>query len=303
MARSAVIASADAENAGQFSGGDWGLFLGVSLIWGASFLLIAEALESLTPGVITLGRVGFGAVALWALRLRRPASTRVSREDRKQIILLSFLWVAVPFTLFPLAQEHINSAVTGLLNGATPVFAGVVSAILVRVVPGGMQRLGILIGFAGVVLISLGSSSGGSTEVLGVVLVLVATVCYGFAINIAPPLQARYGAVVTMSEVLGFATIWVLPFGLVSLPDAEFAAGPVVAVVFLGAIGTGMAYWIMATLVGRVGGIRASFITYLIPVVSLVLGVTIRNDTVTAITIAGAVLTLGGAFIASRRAS
>ena len=63
-----------------------------------------------------------------------------------------------------------------------------------------------------------------------------------------------------------------------------------------------MAYWIMATLVGRVGGVRASFITYLIPVVSLILGVTIRNDTVTAITIVGAVLTIGGAFIASRRA-
>ncbi len=302
MARSAVIASADAENAGQFSTGDWGLFLGVSLIWGSSFLLIAEALEGLTPGVITLGRVGFGALTLWALRLGRPATTRVSREDRKQIIVLSFVWVAVPFTLFPLAQEHINSAVTGLLNGATPVFAGVVSALLVRVVPGGLQRIGILIGFAGVVLISLGSSSGGSTEILGVVLVLAATLCYGFAVNIAPPLQAKYGAVVLMSEVLGFATIWVLPFGLLSLPGAEFTVGPIAAVVFLGAIGTGMAYWIMATLVGRVGGVRASFITYLIPVVSLILGVTIRNDTVTAITIVGAVLTIGGAFIASRRA-
>jgi len=297
----AIIASANAQNEGEFTPLDWSLFVGVSLIWGSSFLLIAEALESLTPGVITLGRVGLGAIFLWVIRLARPSGIKVSSVDRRKIMLVSVLWVAVPFTLFPLAQEHINSAVTGLLNGATPVFAGVVSALLVRVVPGGVQRAGIAVGFLGVLLISLGSSAGGSTELRGVVLVLVATVCYGFAVNIAPPLQAKYGAIVTMSEVLGFATIWVLPFGLLSLPGSEFELVPVLAVVFLGAIGTGAAYWIMSTLVGRVGPVRASFITYLIPVVSLVLGVTIRDDVVTGIAIAGAALTIGGAYLASRR--
>ena len=301
MARPAVLASAAAENDGTFTGADWGLFVGVSLIWGSSFLLIAEALESVTPGVITLGRVGFGALVLWGMRLTRPREVRVAPEDRKNILLLSVVWVAVPFTLFPLAQEHINSAVTGLLNGATPVFAGVVSALLVRVVPTGLQRIGIAIGFIGVTLISLGSASGGNTEVLGVALVLLATLCYGFAVNIAPPLQAKYGAVVAMSEVLGYATIWVLPFGLLSLSDARFELGPIAAVIFLGAVGTGLAYWIMSTLVGRVGGVRASFITYLIPVVSLVLGVTLRNDQVTVLAIVGSALTIGGAFIASRR--
>ena len=303
MARPAVIASAKAENDGAFTAPDWGLFVGVSLIWGSSFLLIAEALESLTPGVITLGRVGFGALVLWGLRLGRSPKERISAEDRRQVVLLSVVWVALPFTLFPLAQEHINSAVTGLLNGATPVFAGVVSAFLVRVVPGGLQRVGIAIGFIGVALISLGSASGGTTEAFGVLLVLLATLCYGFAVNIAPPLQAKYGAIATMSEVLGFATIWVLPFGLLSLPEARFELGPVAALAFLGAVGTGLAYWIMSTLVGRVGGVRASFITYLIPVVSLALGVALRNDQVTALAIAGAVLTIGGAFIASRRSS
>lgn len=301
MARPAVLASAAAQNDGTFTAADWGLFVGVSLIWGSSFLLIAEALEGLTPGVITLGRVGFGALVLWGMRFARPSGTRVALQDRKHIVVLSVVWVALPFTLFPLAQEHINSAVTGLLNGATPVFAGVVSALLVRVVPSGLQRGGIAIGFIGVVLISFGSASAGTTEALGVGLVLLATVCYGFAVNIAPPLQAKYGAVVTMSEVLGYATVWVLPFGLLSLPDAQFDLGPFAAVVFLGAVGTGLAYWIMSTLVGRVGGVRASFITYLIPVVSLVLGITLRNDEVTILAVTGSALTIGGAFIASRR--
>lgn len=296
-----AIASATAQNEGEFTPLDWGLFVGVSLIWGSSFLLMAEALEGLTPGMVTLGRVGLGAVTLWILRAIKPPTKTIEAEDRGRIVLLSFLWLAIPFTLFPLAQEHINSAVTGLLNGATPVFAGVVSAILVKVAPKGMQLLGISIGFVGIVLISLGSTGGGSSEVRGVLMVLAATVCYGFALNIAAPLQAKYGAIVTMSSVLSLATLWVLPLGLRNFGDNEWSTLPVLAIVFLGSVGTGAAYWIMSTLVGRVGAIRASFITYLIPVVSLFLGVTIRNDEVRLLAVVGAALTIAGAFLASRR--
>lgn len=296
----AMFKAADAANDDSFAGADWGLFVGVSLIWGSSFLLIAEALEGLTPGTVTLGRVGIGAVTLLLIRAVRGGAKPIEREDYGSVFLLSLLWVAVPFTLFPLAQEHINSAVTGLLNGATPVFAGIVSAALVKVAPKGLQLAGIAIGFIGIVLISLGSSGGGSTELRGVLMVLAATVCYGFAVNLASPLQAKYGPINIMTVMLSLATLWVTPFGLWAIGDNEWSLGPIAAVIFLGAVGTGLAYWIMATLVGRVGSVRASFITYLIPVVSLTLGVLLRNDTVTALAIVGAAITIGGAFMASR---
>ncbi len=294
------LSTADASNDERFDAQDWALFLGVSLIWGSSFLLIAFALEGLTPGMVTLGRVGLGAVALWAIRLTRPSVT-IERSDRGRLVFLSVLWVALPFTLFPLAQQYVNSAVAGLLNGATPIFVAVVSTVLFGRAPTRIQVFGLIGGFVGVVLISVGSAGGGSSELRGVLMVLAATLCYGFAINLAAPLQARYGGIPTMSGVLGLATLWVTPFGLWNLGDNDWALGPVVAVVALGAIGTGLAYWIMATLLGRVGSIRASFITYLIPVVSLVLGVSIRHDAVTALALIGAVLTIGGALLASRK--
>ena len=103
-----------------------------------------------------------------------------------------------------------------------------------------------------------------------------------------------------MSTVLSVATVLVIPYGLVDLGDNEWQARPLLAVTALGAIGTGLAYWIMASLVGRVGPIRASFITYLIPVVALFLGVLLRDDKVTALALAGAPLTIIGAFLASR---
>ncbi len=300
--RGALFNATAAENEGDFGIGDWGLFLAVSLIWGASFLLIAESLEGFTPGMVTLGRVGLGALTLTVLRIVTRGRS-IDAEDRSRVLLLAVVWVAVPFTLFPLAQQWINSAVTGLLNGATPVLVAVVSVLFVKVRPGGRQVLGLALGFAGILLISLGSAAEGASQARGVLLVLLATVCYGFAMNLAPALQAKYGAVVLMSNVLSVATIFCAPYALVDLGANEWRAVPTLSLVVLGAVGTGIAYWVMVSLVGRVGSIRASFITYLIPVVSLVLGIAVRGDTVTALALIGTPITIVGAFLASRRAN
>ena len=90
-----------------------------------------------------------------------------------------------------------------------------------------------------------------------------------------------------MARMLALATIWTLPFGLVSLPDSHVELAPLLAVIVLGVVGTGVAYLLMGSLVGRVGPTRASFITYLIPVVSLVLGVVFRDDHVAALAVVG----------------
>lgn len=298
-----AFSASTADNEGAFTPQDWGLFSAISLIWGSSFLLIAESLEAFTPGIVTLGRVALGAVTLWAIRVVRQPGRRIEPADRRLVLLLAVLWVAIPFTLYPLAQQWINSAVAGLLNGATPVLAAVVSVVFVRVVPRGTQLLGLFLGFIGIVLISLGSAGGGSSETRGVLLVLAATVCYGFALNLAPPLQAKYGAIVLMSSVLGIAAVLVAPLALVNLGDNEWQTSSAIALIALGAIGTGTAYWVMTSLVGRIGSIRASFITYMIPIVSLALGVWLRDDAVAGLALIGAPITLLGAALASRKSS
>ena len=95
-----------------FTPADWALFCGIAGIWGASFLFIAIGLESLSPGLITLLRVGLGALAL---NLLPGTRIQVDPADRRRVVALSVLWVGIPFTLFPIAEQHINSAVTGLL--------------------------------------------------------------------------------------------------------------------------------------------------------------------------------------------
>lgn len=295
MTTSATLTRSDRE---QFEPNDWGLFVFVSLIWGASFLLIAIGLEAFHPGLITWARVALGAIALSVVPAARR---RIAPEDRRRVLVISVVWVGIPFTLFPLAETHINSAVTGLLNGATPLFAGIIAGTFFGRPPRGPQRLGLGVGFVGVALVSLGSAAEGGTAFVGVLMALGATLCYGIATNLAGPLQKRYGSVAVMSKMLVLATIWTAPFGLYGLARSTFEIGPAAATAVLGVVGTGVAFALMATLVGRVGAPRATFITYLIPVVSLVLGAAFLGDRVSPWALGGVALVIGGAFLASRR--
>jgi len=293
-----VLSTSEGVNRDAFSAMDWTLFISISLIWGSSFLLMAIGLEAFEPGLITLLRVGLGAAALWLVPAAR--TTQVARADWPRLVVLSVVWVAIPFTLFPIAQQFINSAIAGMLNGAMPIFAAVIAAMMLRRLPRGATVMGLVIGFAGVVAISAPSIGEGGTEALGVALVVLATACYGLAVTIAAPIQQAYGSIPLMARMLGLATIWTAPFGLYGAADSTFEWGPFIAVAVAGVVGTGIAFVIMGSLVGRVGSTRASVITYLIPVVALVLGVAFRGDEVAPIAVAGVAMVIAGAFLASR---
>lgn len=298
VSRPRVLSTAQGVNRDAFTTADWLLFVAISTIWGSSFLLMDIGLEALEPGLITLMRVGLGAGALWLVPdARRP----IDRVDRPRIVVLSLIWVAIPFSLFPIAQQFVNSAITGMLNGAMPIFAAAIATGMLRTWPRPVTSFGIAVGFFGVVAISAPSIGEGSSEALGVGLIVLATACYGLSANVAAPIQQQYGALPVMARMLGLATIWTAPLGLVAAADSSFAWGPVLAVAAAGVLGTGIAFVVMGTLVGRVGATRASFIAYAIPVVALVLGVVFRGDEVAPVALAGIVMVIAGALLASRR--
>lgn len=293
-----VLATARGTHRGAFAGVDWLLFATIGTIWGASFLFIAIGLEAFRPGLVTWLRIVFGAAALWSFG---GARVRIRREDVPRLVVLALTWVVLPFILFPLAQGSVNSAVAGMLNGAAPIFTAVIASILLRRAPGRRQLVGIPIGFAGVAAIALSAASGGSSQALGVVLIVVATICYGIAFNVATPLQQRYGSLPVMAGILAIGAMLTAPIGLVSLAGSTFAWDALAAVAALGLVGTGFAFVLMGRLVGRVGPTRASIVGYLIPVVALGLGVVFRGDEVGPIGVVGVVLVIAGAYLTSRR--
>jgi drug/metabolite transporter (DMT)-like permease len=299
MATTRLLTTAHGTNREAFTLKDWGLFVGLALIWGSSFLLIAIGLDSFHPGVVTLLRVAFGAAFLALIPKAR--ATPIDREDRGKVILLAAIWVALPFTLFPIAQQWIDSAVAGMLNGATPIFTALVATILLRALPGPMQLTGLLIGFAGILAIALPSAESGSTAAIGVILVVVATMGYAVSLNIVPPLQQKYGSLPLMARVQMMAVPMVVPFGLVGLGESSFEWSSFLAVLAIGVLGTGLAFVMMGSLAGSVGATRASFLTYLIPVVALVLGVAFRDEIVSPVAVTGVLAVIAGAILASRR--
>jgi drug/metabolite transporter (DMT)-like permease len=296
--RSSLPATAAGTNVHAYTPVDWGLLAAMALIWGSSFMWTAIGLETLAPGVVTLVRIalGAGALALFA-RARAP----VDRADLPRIALLGATWFAIPLTLFPIAQQWISSSVSGMVNGAMPIFTVAWATWFLRRPPGWRQLLGIGIGFAGIVAIFVPELSAGSTSLLGSVLVLVAVSFYGLATNLAVPLQQRYGALPVVLRALVVATILVVPFGLWQLGESSWSWPSALAMVPVGVLGTGIAPVLMATLAGRVGGPRASVAIYFLPLVAIGLGVVFLDETVAPIALVGVGLVLVGAWITSRR--
>jgi drug/metabolite transporter (DMT)-like permease len=297
-ARRPLIATAHGTRREAFGLQEWGLLVAVAAIWGSSFLFIEIGLEHFGPGVVAFGRVAIGALTLSLLPRSYPT---VDRTDLPRVALLGFFWMAAPLLLIAIGQQWIDSSLAGMVNGALPIFATVTAALLLRRLPAGRQLAGIAIGFIGVIAVLWPAASYADATALGASLVLLAVLCYGVAVNLAVPLQQRYGALPVLLRAQMFALVLLVPAALVSLPSSEFAWSSTLAVAVLGSFGTGLAFVAMTTLVGRVGATRGSVAIYFLPVVAIALGVVFRDETVAAISLVGTGLILAGAYLTSRR--
>ena len=298
MSRRPLIETAQGTRREAFGPQEWGLLAAIAAMWGSSFLFIEIGLEHFGPGVIAFGRVAVGALTLSLLRgSHRP----VDRSDLPRVALLGVVWMAAPLLLFPIGQQWIDSSLAGMLNGAVPIFAAVTAAILLRRLPASRLLVGIAVGFVGVVGVLWPATRDADATALGASLVLLAVLCYGVAVNIAVPLQQRYGALPVLLRAQMVALVLLAPAALVSLPSSVFAWSSTLAVVALGFFGTGWAFVAMTTLVGRVGATRGSVAIYFLPVVAIVLGVVFEDETIAAISLVGTGLVLAGAYLTSRR--
>src|SRR5580698_7294630 len=124
-------------------GADWLLLLVPGLIWGASFLFIDEGMRSIGPNGVTFVRIliGFATLSLFPAA-RKP----VPRSEWLGIAGVGVLWMAFPLSMFPFAEQHVSSALTGMLNGANPLFTAIVAAVLARRAPETRVIAGIAVG-------------------------------------------------------------------------------------------------------------------------------------------------------------
>ena len=275
----------------------WYLLLIPGLIWGASFLFIAESLRAIGPNGVTFVRIciGFATLAFFPAA-RKP----VERADWPAVFWLGVLWFAFPLSMFPFAEQRVSSALTGMLNGANPLFATLVASLIARKAPSRGVATGLAVGISGAVLMALPAMNEGRSSAIGVAMILAALVSYGVALSLARSLQQKYGAVPVIWRAQAVGLLLTAPLGFPDLMAAKWTPVPLLSLVALGVFGTAIANVVMASAAGRFGAARASSTTFLIPVVALVLGVALRGEQVAGLSLVGGVVCLVGAWLMKR---
>jgi drug/metabolite transporter (DMT)-like permease len=287
----------------DFTATDWGLLLTVGLVFGSSFLFIEIGLRALAPAVITFSRLLLGAATLACFRRARQAD--ISRDDLRRIGFIGIVWLGIPLLLFPLAQQWIDSSVAGMVNGSMPLMTVGWTVLLARMLPGRNQAIGLVLGFVGIVAVSLPeiplTGLGSRETLLGVSLAFIAAVLYGLAATLVTPLQQRYGSLPVLFRAQLAGIVFVAPFALVGLRSSRLEWPSLLAMLPLGVLGTALAFVAVATLIGRVGAPRGSVSIYLLPIVAIVLGVVFLGEQVHPLALLGTSLVLLGAWLTSRR--
>lgn len=290
--------SASAETRENFAPLDWLLSIGMALTWGSSFLLIDIAIRDFHTAVVPFGRTFFGAVALLIFPSARG---RIARQHWPRLIALGFAWMALPFLLYPLAEQTVSSSIAGMMNGALPVVVAAVTAVWVRSLPSGRRIFAVLVGFSGIALIALPSiEDGASADIKGIALLMLALLSYGVALNLARPLQEIYGPAALMLNVEVVACAISMPYGIWGIKHSTFSFGSLAAVAVLGVVGTGLAFVLFAILSKRAGTVRGMIPTYFTPIVGTILGVTFNDEKLIGLSVLGMLIVVIGAWLTSR---
>ncbi|ADJ46670.1 transport protein [Amycolatopsis mediterranei S699] len=271
----------------------------LAVVWGASFLFIKVGLGGLSPGQVALARVALGALALAAVLVVRRRPLPRDPVLWGHLAVVSVLLCVVPFLLFSWAEQYIPSGLASIFNATTPLVTMLLAAAALpeeRFTP--PRVLGLLLGFAGVLtIVGVWHGIDVSHQLTAQLACLGATTCYGACFVymrrfLSPrgtdPVVVAFGQTASATVILGLLTpvIAVTPVHL-SLP----VVGSMVA---LGVFGTGLAYVWNTRIIAAWGAANASAVTYLTPVVGVLLGVLVLGEPVSWNQPAGALLVIAG---------
>jgi len=243
-----------------------------------------------------------GAIAL-VTRDRLPRSKAVWAH----LALLSVTFAVIPYLLFSWAQQFVASGVASIFNATTPIMTALIAGLAFRIETlTREQRLGIVVGIIGVVVI-IGPWQGlelGTGGIVPYLALLGATACYGFSLSYMRRFLSDTGlsAIMISFVMIGLAAVWMLVLTpIIGADPVRLTPTVIIAIVLLGALGTGLAYAWNQNVIRAWGPTRAATVTYISPPVGVLLGVLVLGETLVWNEPVGALLVILGVLLAQRR--
>ena len=277
----------------------WLLFLLVSILWGIPYFLIKITIDDLSPVFVVAGRGLIAALVLLPVAAAR-GTLGALRERLGTVAILAVVHIICPFLLITYGEVHITSSLTGLLIAVEPV---VIALLMSRAEPLTRGRVaGLVLGFAGVAVLVGLDVSGDRLGLLGAGMVLLAAVSYGVATIFVQRRAADIPPETLAGGTTAITALVLTPFAILTWPTAPVHANAWLALAALGVFCTAVALLAFYRLVALAGSNRAGLVTYVNPVVAVLLGVLLLNEPLRWSTVAGFTLVVAGCWLSTRPA-
>ena len=262
-------------------------------IWGGSFIFMRVAAPEFgIYGLVALRTLLATAVLLPLLLLR--GSIKDVRNHWFAIALVGLANTAVPFVLFNYSSLHLEAGVNAILNATAPMFGAVVAWLWLGDKLTKMSVAGLLLGFAGVTVISQQKLGEGEISILPILTALLATTGYGIAACMMKKWLQGVKPLVVATGSQAMASIMLAPFALATLPSVMPSANAWLNAVALAVVGTGIAYILYFKLIADIGPSKAITVAYLVPLFGIIWGVLFLHEHLSVQTIAGGLMILCG---------
>jgi drug/metabolite transporter (DMT)-like permease len=277
----------------------------LAVLWGSGFLLIKLALEGMSPIQIVLGRLLAAAVVMVGVVAYRKERLPRRLVPWAHLTVMAVVTNIAPYFLFAWGEQHITSSLAGVLNATTPLFT------LLLAVSTHTERLtaprlaGLTLGFVGVVILAAPWHAGGlSASLPGIGAALLASACYAASYVYARRFLSAgelSPLVLSSGQMIAGAVLLTLLAPIVARGSISLTPSVVASVIILGIFGTGLAYVLNYRLIADEGATAASTVTYLLPIVAILLGMLVLAEAASWALLVGGAIILGGVALSEGR--
>lgn len=281
-------------------------FTALSLIWGASFLFIKLGVQDMGPTVLVLVRSASGALALAVIMLlmRRRLASEDWKRRLPQFAVMAAFNALYPWAAIAWGEEHISSGLASILNSTTVLWTAIlIFWVIPHERPSLLNYAGVLIGVSGVVVLVLPdlTTHGVTGSVLGVLAVVSASISYAIAALFQRTKLRSMGVYQQSFGQLAVTSLLAIPLAAPALPSVHLAWLSMGAVIALGVGGSGVAYLLYYYTMNTLGPVRATGVTFVVPLTAVFWGVVLLHESLTLTVLVGMVVILLGVVLTNVR--